>query len=120
VAKLNAAIGQLEWAKTGRWWEYHLIIVLRSNSRKHVYLVESFISYRNKMGIRFRRMIINWSNHLSQAIMFEFLTLRGLGWRGFYNLSDKTKIQFNLENLFDEEYFPAAHNDIIFQRVEPD
>jgi catecholate siderophore receptor len=37
----------------------------------------------------------------------------------YYNLSDKTKIQFNLENLFDEEYFPAAHNDNNISTGEP-
>ena len=29
----------------------------------------------------------------------------------FYALDNKTDIQFNIENLFDREYFPAAHND---------
>ena len=29
----------------------------------------------------------------------------------YYRLSDTTKLQFNVENIFDESYFPAAHND---------
>jgi catecholate siderophore receptor len=29
----------------------------------------------------------------------------------YYTLSENTKLQFNIENVFDEEYFPAAHND---------
>ncbi len=29
----------------------------------------------------------------------------------FYALGNNTDIQLNIENLFDEEYFPAAHND---------
>ena len=30
---------------------------------------------------------------------------------GYYNLSDKLKLQLNIENLFDKEYFPNAHTD---------
>lgn len=29
----------------------------------------------------------------------------------YYSLSDDTQVQLNIENLFDEAYFPAAHND---------
>ena len=29
----------------------------------------------------------------------------------YYTLSENTKLQFNIENVFDEEYYPAAHND---------
>jgi len=29
----------------------------------------------------------------------------------FYNFSDKLKVQLNIENLFDREYFPNAHTD---------
>ncbi|MEO0414870.1 MAG: TonB-dependent receptor, partial [Verrucomicrobiota bacterium] len=28
----------------------------------------------------------------------------------FYKLSDKTRLQVNVENLFDEEYFPSSHS----------
>ncbi|MEO0445275.1 MAG: TonB-dependent siderophore receptor [Verrucomicrobiota bacterium] len=28
----------------------------------------------------------------------------------FYNLNDSTRVQVNIENLFDEEYFPNAHS----------
>ena len=30
---------------------------------------------------------------------------------GFYDVSDKLRIQFNVENLLDKEYFPNAHTD---------
>ena len=29
----------------------------------------------------------------------------------YFTFSENTKLQFNIENVFDEEYFPAAHND---------
>ena len=28
----------------------------------------------------------------------------------FYSLNDRFRIQLNVENLFDEEYYPNAHN----------
>ena len=37
----------------------------------------------------------------------------------YYQLDDKTRIQFNIENLLDEEYFPAAHNDHNISVGEP-
>lgn len=37
----------------------------------------------------------------------------------FYTLNDQTKIQLNIENLFDKEYFPAAHNDNNLTTGEP-
>ncbi len=37
----------------------------------------------------------------------------------FYNMSDAIQFQLNVENLFDEDYFPAAHNDNNISTGEP-
>ena len=37
----------------------------------------------------------------------------------YYDISDDTKVQLNIENLFDEDYYPAAHNDNNISIGEP-
>lgn len=37
----------------------------------------------------------------------------------YYDYSDDVRFQLNVENLFDEEYFPAAHNDNNISTGEP-
>jgi catecholate siderophore receptor len=37
----------------------------------------------------------------------------------YYTYSDDLRIQLNVENLFDEEYFPSAHNDNNISTGEP-
>lgn len=37
----------------------------------------------------------------------------------YYQLNAKTKLQLNIENLFDREYFPAAHNNNNISTGEP-
>ncbi|MEW9797982.1 TonB-dependent receptor [Alteromonas sp. CYL-A6] len=37
----------------------------------------------------------------------------------FYNVNDALSVQLNVENLFDKEYFPAAHNDNNITTGEP-
>lgn len=37
----------------------------------------------------------------------------------YYTVTDNIKLQLNVENLFDEEYFPASHNDNNISTGEP-
>ncbi len=37
----------------------------------------------------------------------------------YYDISENTKVQLNIENLFDEDYFPSAHNDNNISIGEP-
>lgn len=37
----------------------------------------------------------------------------------YYDISENTKVQLNIENLFDEDYYPAAHNDNNISIGEP-
>lgn len=37
----------------------------------------------------------------------------------YYDISKNTKVQLNIENLFDEDYFPSAHNDNNISIGEP-
>ncbi|MEP2234107.1 MAG: TonB-dependent siderophore receptor [Alteripontixanthobacter sp.] len=37
----------------------------------------------------------------------------------FYEVSDRIALQVNIENLFDEEYYPSAHGDNNIQPAEP-
>jgi catecholate siderophore receptor len=37
----------------------------------------------------------------------------------YYQVNEKTSVQFNIENLLDEEYFSAAHNDNNITVAEP-
>lgn len=37
----------------------------------------------------------------------------------YYDISENTKVQVNVENLFDEDYYPAAHNDNNISIGEP-
>ncbi len=38
---------------------------------------------------------------------------------GYYTLTDKIRLQVNVENLFDEDYFPNSHNDNNISTGEP-
>jgi len=37
----------------------------------------------------------------------------------FYELSENVSLQLNVENLFDENYYPSAHGDNNIQPAEP-
>ncbi|AEP29464.1 TonB-dependent receptor [Brumicola nitratireducens] len=37
----------------------------------------------------------------------------------YYDITENTKVQLNIENLFDEDYYPAAHNDNNISIGEP-
>ena len=37
----------------------------------------------------------------------------------FYDVSEKLSLQVNIENLFDEDYYPSAHGDNNIQPAEP-
>ena len=37
----------------------------------------------------------------------------------YYDYSDDLSVQLNVENLFDEDYFPSAHNDNNISTGEP-
>jgi len=37
----------------------------------------------------------------------------------YYAISEKMRVQLNVENLFDETYYPAAHNDNNISTGEP-
>ena len=37
----------------------------------------------------------------------------------FYTVSDRLSLQLNIENLFDETYYPSAHGNNNIQSAEP-
>ena len=54
---------------------------------------------------------------LSNAVTLPDFTRVDLA--AFFRVSDKLSLQLNVENLFDERYFPAAHNDNNLSTGEP-
>lgn len=54
---------------------------------------------------------------LSNAVTLPAFTRVDLA--AFFEVSDKLSLQLNVENLFDEHYFPAAHNDNNITTGEP-
>ena len=54
---------------------------------------------------------------LSNAVTLPDFTRVDLA--AFFKVSDKLSLQLNVENLFDERYFPAAHNDNNLSTGEP-
>lgn len=108
--EITAGYSRLNGRETGRVVDGDLANRVLSQVPDHMFSMWNSFDLTDKWDIALG-LVYQAEQFTSLSNRVELPSILRIDAGIYYELSEQTKVQLNIENVLDEEYFPSAHND---------